>query len=563
MQTYRQDNWLAMIAVAAVLLILFGGYQVYLAFFSAYNSLSDEHNDHLLDLAWSMDRNTDRLLSDVREDMEREILIESGEKAPATTDENAIRDYLCTLPLSQADHITAVLAISPEGDIYDNCKGDDAVGYTFPDGWDTEVPCLCVDGRGENYLAVVIPIRNGALYYAALIDPAEFYRQVAGEDLASLYWLILYDETTGLFLQNNQNQPEIERFTPAEAMQRQDGISVLVSGEQAGQVNTQPYSYTDAEGVSTNNLMAVIPSAKSHNGVFAVGVAMNSEHLVTLLKSIFSRIIAFAILALSGIVLLLTVLLRRRKTNAEMREHVALLEEQNRTMETMAHHQRLEMIGTMTAQLAHEFNNLLTPIMGYSIMTMEHLPEGYDEELLENLSEIYDASQRAKTMISRLSALSRKNVTGNNKNFSPDTLVKKVMDMALPSLPPRVEIKTELCCPAECLFADETQIGQLLLNLVINAFQAMEAQGGILTITTAQADKNIVFTVKDTGPGISPADLERLFDPFFTTKEMGKGTGLGLAIAQQIAREHGGTIEVESRVGSGARFTVTLPENAQ
>lgn len=108
--------------------------------------------------------------------------------------------------------------------------------------------------------------------------------------------------------------------------------------------------------------MAVIPSAKSHNEVFAVGVAMNSEHLVTLLKSIFSRIIAFAVLALLGIVLLLTVLLRRRKTNAEMREHVALLEEQNRTMETMAHHQRLEMIGTMTAQLAHEFNNLLTPI---------------------------------------------------------------------------------------------------------------------------------------------------------------------------------------------------------
>lgn len=559
MRSSRRDNWIAIMAVAAVLMILFGGYQVYLAFSGAYNSLSEEYNDHLLDLAWSVDRNTEHLLSDVWEDMEREIYREDRGNVSDAADENAIREYLCALPISRKDHITAVLAISPAGEIYDNCTGDRAAVYTFPGGWSTETPSLCVDDRGENYLAVVIPDRAGALHYAALIDPAEFYREVAGEDLANSYWLTLYDETTGLFLQNNRHEPEIRRFTPAEAGRRQDGISILAAGEQSGQVDTRAYSYTDEEGVTTDNLMAVIPSGRSHNRVFAVGVAMNREHLAMMLTGIFSRIVLFAILALLGIVILLVILLYRRRTNAEMREHVALLEEQNKAMETIAHHQRLEMIGTMTGSIAHEFNNLLTPIMGYSIMTLEHLPEGCDEELLENLSEIYNASRRAKTMISRLSDLSRKNVTGNNRNFSPDTLVKKVIDMARPSLPPRVEIRTDLCCPAECLFADETQIGQLLLNLVINAFQAMEARGGVLTIATAQAGQSIVFTVKDTGPGIPPADLGRLFDPFFTTKEMGKGTGLGLAIAQQIAQEHGGTITAESRENDGARFVVTLP----
>lgn len=559
MHTNQRETWLAVCAVTAVLLILLGGYQMYLAFFSAYNSLSAEHNGHLLDLAWSMDRNTDRLLTDVREDMEREILIESGGKIPAPTEEAAIREYLCALPLSRADHITAVLAITPEGKIYDNGETDDTARYAFPDGWSTGVPCLCVDDTGQSYLAVVIPTAEETLYYAALVDLTEFYRQVAGDEPAEDYWLILYDEATGLFLQNDRLHPEIRRFTPEEALQRQDGISILVSSERSGQVDTRPYTYTDAEGVVTDNLIAVIPSGKSHNGVFAVGVAMNSRHLVTLLKGIFSRIIAFAVLVLLGIAVLVAIMLHRRRVNAEMREHVALLEEQNRAMETIAHHQRLEMIGTMTGGIAHEFNNLLTPIMGYSIMTMEHLPDGDNEEIMENLSEIYDASRRAKAMISRLNALSRKNAAGNNRDFSPDALVEKVIDMARPSLPPRVEIKTELRCPEACLFADETRIGQLLLNLVINAFQVMETSGGTLTVTTAQADECVVFTVADTGPGIPPEDFDRLFDPFFTTKEMGKGTGLGLAIAQQIAGEHGGTVTAANRVGGGAQFTVSLP----
>ena len=226
----------------------------------------------------------------------------------------------------------------------------------------------------------------------------------------------------------------------------------------------------------------------------------------------------------------------------------------------LAHHQRLEMIGTMTSSIAHEFNNLLTPIMGYSILTMEKLPEGNDE-LYDNLSEIYDASRRAKSLISRLSALSRKGSTSEATAFSPDALLDKVEEMALPAKPKNVVLIKEYHCPERCLTANETQIGQLLLNLIINAFQAMEPDGGTLTVSTARRDGQVIFRVADTGPGIEPELLPRIYDPFFTTKEMGRGTGLGLAIVHQIVDEHKGEISVESAPGKGTAFTISLPEN--
>ena len=231
-------------------------------------------------------------------------------------------------------------------------------------------------------------------------------------------------------------------------------------------------------------------------------------------------------------------------------------------MQALAHHQRLELIGTMTSGIAHEFNNMLTPIMGYSILSLEQVPAG-NEQLMENLIEIYDASKRAKTLITRLASLSRKNSGDTKRLFSPDKLSDKVLDMAQPSLPPLVSVARDYHCAEECLFADETQIGQLLLNLVINAFQAMEREGGTLTLSTQLDEGTVLFRVGDTGPGIPPEVFPRLFDPFFTTKENGRGTGLGLAIARQIAENHSGTITVTSEAGQGTVFTVSLPARSE
>lgn len=234
------------------------------------------------------------------------------------------------------------------------------------------------------------------------------------------------------------------------------------------------------------------------------------------------------------------------------------IEALNRRTNELAHHQRLETIGTLTSSIAHEFNNLLTPIMGYSILALERIsPE--DTELYDAILEIYDASRKAKDIIARLSDLSRKNAPENFHLISPDTLAKRVLDVAAPARPARVEVETDFQAGALRVRGNETQLSQMLLNLVLNGFQAIPPEGGRLTVATAADGGWVRFTVKDTGVGIDPAIRPYVFEPFFTTKESGKGTGLGLAIVQQVVEAHGGEIAVESRPGEGTAFIVHLP----
>lgn len=234
------------------------------------------------------------------------------------------------------------------------------------------------------------------------------------------------------------------------------------------------------------------------------------------------------------------------------------IEALNRRTNELAHHQRLETIGTLTSSIAHEFNNLLTPIMGYSILALERIPQE-DTELYDAILEIYDASRKAKDIIARLSDLSRKNAPENFRLLSPDTLARRVLDVAAPARPARVEVKTDFQAGALRVRGNETQLSQMLLNLVLNGFQAIPPEGGTLTVATAADGSWVRFTVKDTGVGIDPAIRPYVFEPFFTTKESGKGTGLGLAIVQQVVEAHGGEIAVESKPEEGAAFIIHLP----
>lgn len=236
------------------------------------------------------------------------------------------------------------------------------------------------------------------------------------------------------------------------------------------------------------------------------------------------------------------------------------MEELNRQLQDMAHHQRLELIGTLTSSISHEFNNLLTPIMGYSLMALERIDE-QDTELYDGIVEIYEASRKAKTIISRLSDLSRKNSAAFFREVSLDELVQKTLDVAAPAKPEQVEIMLNLNCWDQRIRANELQLSQLLLNLILNGFSAMSEMGGTLTVDTWFDEDSVFLAVSDTGCGIPEEVLPHIFDPFFTTKEAGKGTGLGLSIAAQVVEEHHGTIHVDSREGKGTVFTVALPRH--
>ena len=276
-----------------------------------------------------------------------------------------------------------------------------------------------------------------------------------------------------------------------------------------------------------------------------------------LFNSVFN--IAAAILIMLGVGGML--LSRRRENQRQIERENEYLKELNRRQEETQHNQRLQMIGTLAGGIAHEFRNLLTPIMGYSGMMRESLPAG--SPLREDLDEIYSSAVRAKEIIQQITSLSRKRLEPTLEPISLDDVVSGVLRVAATFKPPEVTLRTDVDFGGRLITGNKTQINQIVLNLCNNAFQAMP-DGGVLDVTGKCAREKdgsgrAVLAFRDDGVGIAEANLERIFDPFFTTKRGGEGTGLGLSVVQNIVDLHGGTISVDSRPGEGATFVLSFP----
>jgi two-component system NtrC family sensor kinase len=225
---------------------------------------------------------------------------------------------------------------------------------------------------------------------------------------------------------------------------------------------------------------------------------------------------------------------------------------------------KLAAVGTMAAGVAHELNQPLMVIRGYTqeLLADERL---VDKEICEDLRRIEAQTTRMVAIINHLRDFSRQ-----SKGKREVTDLNRVVTGALTFLGQQLRTKNivvvqELVPALPPVWADPMQIEQVFLNLVTNACDAMEEVGtGTITIRTElAAGSRVGLSVTDTGPGIPPDLQTRIFDPFFTTKEVGKGTGLGLSICHGIVEEHGGELTVESPVadGRGARFTIVLPRS--
>ena len=229
--------------------------------------------------------------------------------------------------------------------------------------------------------------------------------------------------------------------------------------------------------------------------------------------------------------------------------------------------QRMEAVGALAGGIAHDFNNLLTVITNYGSMLVADLPP--DSTARSDAGEIIEAASRAAGLTRQLLAFSRRQVL-QPQVLDVSLLAANIEKMLRRLLNEDIELETRLPETPHLVFADPGQIEQVLMNLVVNARDAMP-DGGRLTIETrivhAASGKgegmppgdSVALIVADTGKGMSAATLERIFDPFFTTKPVGKGTGLGLSTAYGIVKQSGGCIQVESEVGRGSIFTVYLP----
>jgi signal transduction histidine kinase len=230
--------------------------------------------------------------------------------------------------------------------------------------------------------------------------------------------------------------------------------------------------------------------------------------------------------------------------------------------------ERMEAVGQLASGVAHDFNNLLTIIKGYSSLLMERNPEGRDGHAAK---EIRQAADRAASLTHQLLAFSRKQ-TLQPRVLDLNSVVRGLEAMLRRLLTENVDLVIRTTPNIGFVKADPVQMEQVLINLVVNARDAMP-KGGRLIISTASCpgqkyfgEKEKIFaspyatlSVSDTGTGMDAVTKERIFEPFFTTKEVGKGTGLGLATVYGIIKQSNGQIDVESEPGKGSTFRISLP----
>ncbi len=240
--------------------------------------------------------------------------------------------------------------------------------------------------------------------------------------------------------------------------------------------------------------------------------------------------------------------------------------EQYRLERQLRHTQKMEAIGTLAGGVAHDFNNVLTPIMGYTeIIRLKLKQDGFiDNAVYDYLEQILKASKRAKSLVEQVLTFSR-SIEKKAVLQYMHPIVKEVMKLMRVTLPSTIVINEKINEQCGRVLIDPVQIHQVLINLCTNAAHAMHGRHGVLTVrldkvsSTGDGRDWLELSVADTGGGIEKEILDRIFEPYFSTKEKTSGTGMGLAMVHGIIIRQGGNIDVESEIGKGSIFRVHLP----
>ncbi|MBV5328426.1 MAG: response regulator [Chlorobium sp.] len=259
----------------------------------------------------------------------------------------------------------------------------------------------------------------------------------------------------------------------------------------------------------------------------------------------------------------------RKRVEAALVEQV---EEQRKLREQVIQQQKLESIGLLVGGIAHDFNNMLTPIFGYSEMIRNRIDPA--DKIYGFAGSILDAANKAKNMVQQLMCFSRNQALSVQCN-DLNEIVVSFMKMLENTIRENISIRMALCSDPCLVQSSRVQIEQILLNLAVNAQDAISANG-VITIETGhvvfddeycrshpgvQAGRYVLLAFKDSGCGMDEEILSHIFEPFFTTKLVGMGTGLGLSTVFGIIKLHNGYVDVQSRVGVGTSFRIYFPDD--
>lgn len=249
------------------------------------------------------------------------------------------------------------------------------------------------------------------------------------------------------------------------------------------------------------------------------------------------------------------------------------ISERRRLEERFLRAQRMEVIGSLTGGITHDLNNILSSMLMAAGLVKSRTKETSDREMLVTIER---GAQRGARMIAQLLAFSR-GAEGPRAGLRPDVVIEEAAGLIRATFPRGIDLQVKIPAHLHTILADATQLHQVLMNLCVNARDAMPG-GGRLVVAAENRDLGeleagthpdarpgayVMVRVADTGAGIPPEIVDRIFDPFFTTKEPGKGTGLGLSSVLGIVKSHGGFVTVASEVAKGAEFRVFLPASAE
>jgi PAS domain S-box-containing protein len=247
------------------------------------------------------------------------------------------------------------------------------------------------------------------------------------------------------------------------------------------------------------------------------------------------------------------------------------IEEIKKTEVQLRQAQKMEALGTLTGGVAHDFNNMLAAIIGFTELVAGHAAKGSRGE--RHLARIMESSLRGRDLVRQMLTYARK-TEAEKKPLSLSSIVKETVKLIRATTPTTISITVNALSDSALILADPTQIQQIIMNLCTNAVHAMREKGGSLDIqvkshTVSPSDGNphgikpgpyARLTVRDTGAGVPSDIMDKIFDPFFTTKKLGEGTGLGLSVVHGIVKQSNGHITVESEPGKGSAFTVYFPQ---
>ena len=514
-----------------------------------------------------------------------------------TGDQKGLKEYVLSYMLSQNQGVSRLYLLDQNGDEVFRYNQ-----YPFLESFDESVLHLdqLAEGRqtGLGSAFRISPQHYGLTMVNSITDGSDYLGAVVSVlDMDALYqqYMAPLQGTVDIIVKNERGtvimHPESEMLT-FNYFRDIQGLDTLPEYESLWDMLQLQYQQEEGVAIYRACSGGILPereeiSAFSRMNLsgtsWYISAVMPYSQVVRMVNKNLNRfaflVTVIFVLIASSILIIYGLQKNRQKLQIEtryLRDMNRTLEELHESREQVRHYQKLQTIGALAGGIVHEFNNLLTPIMGYSEFLKQQL--GPENEYYEDIDEIYKAGGRAKEIVDQILPFSRRETDSTQYNVvNLNAVIWDALKMVRMLLPSSVRLVVKPYSGPINIYGSATQIHQVLLNLCTNAYQAMEATGGTLTVATRRVFQDqlpeqyhpvaegefVRLEVSDTGCGIPPEMLSRIFDPFFTTKAAGDGTGLGLSVVQNILISHGGFIEAESTVGRGSRFLVYLPVTSQ